>query len=101
MIFEYFPRLNGLSKITLESTTLKLMEEAGELSQAIAKFRGLNGEKVSMTEKEVLEKITSELIDVMQVCATMTYVLEDEYGVNLKDSLKDHIQKLKRKGYIL
>ena len=33
------PRLNALSP-TLESTALKLMEETGELAQAIGKFRG-------------------------------------------------------------
>ena len=32
------PKLNGLTP-TLESTALKLMEEAGELAQAIGKFR--------------------------------------------------------------
>ena len=35
------PRLDGLSP-SLESTTLKLMEEAGELAQAIGKLRGLS-----------------------------------------------------------
>ena len=74
MLFKYFPELNGLDKITMETTALKLMEEAGELSQAISKFRGLNGEIVNMSEKEIVEKIVSELLDVMQVCATMTYV---------------------------
>ncbi len=65
MLFKYFPELNGLDKITMETTALKLMEEAGELSQAISKFRGLNGEIVNMSEKEIVEKIVSELLDVM------------------------------------
>lgn len=100
MNFKYFPRLNGLNKITMETTALKLMEEAGELSQAISKFRGLNGEKVEMAEKDVLEKIVAELLDVMQVCATMTYVLEDNYMIDTQKSLEAHVEKLKRKGYI-
>ena len=58
MLFKYFPELNGLDKITMETTALKLMEEAGELSQAISKFRGLNGETVNMSEKEIVEKIS-------------------------------------------
>lgn len=33
------PKLNGLNP-TLESTALKLMEETGELAQAIGKYRG-------------------------------------------------------------
>lgn len=100
MIFKYFPKLNGLKKITMETTALKLMEEAGELSQAISKFRGLNGEEVNMTEKEIVEKILSELIDVMQVCATMTYVMEDKYEIDMEEALKEHIAKMKRKGYL-
>lgn len=84
MLFKYFPELNGLDKITMETTALKLMEEAGELSQAISKFRGLNGEIVNMSEKEIVEKIVSELLDVMQVCATMTYVLQKKYDINME-----------------
>jgi len=100
MILKYFPELNGLDKITMESTALKLMEEAGELSQVISKFRGLNGEKVDMSEKEIIEKMVSELLDVMQVCATMTYILEREYSINIEEKLQDHLDKLKRKGYV-
>lgn len=100
MLFNYFPKLNGLSKITMETTALKLMEEAGELSQAISKFRGLNGENIELTEKEVLSKIVDELLDVMQVCATMTYVLEDKYGADVEAALEKHVEKLKKKGYV-
>ena len=100
MNFKHFPKLNGLEKITMETTALKLMEEAGELSQAISKFRGLNGEQVNMSEDEVLEKIVLELLDVMQVCATMTYVIEDSYKIDINEALEDHIKKLKSKGYI-
>ena len=39
------PKLNQLEP-SLESTALKLMEEAGELAQAIGKFRGLSGEHI-------------------------------------------------------
>lgn len=100
MLFKYFPELNGLDKITMETTALKLMEEAGELSQAISKFRGLNGETVNMSEKEIVEKIVSELLDVMQVCATMTYVLQKNYNINMESELEKHIDKLKKKGYV-
>ena len=84
----------------MESTALKLMEEAGELSQAISKFRGLNGEEVTHSEKEIVEKISSELLDVMQVCATMTYVLEDKYDINMQELIEEHIEKMRKKGYI-
>jgi len=51
------PRLNQLNP-TLESTALKLMEEAGELAQAIGKFRGMNGEKAALPKEEVITLIS-------------------------------------------
>lgn len=93
------PKLNNL-KPGLESTCLKLMEEAGELAQAIGKFRGLNGEKVDLEDKEVVEKISNELLDVAQVAISMMFVLEENYGINIKEKVDDHVKKLVTKGYI-
>lgn len=93
------PKLNNLTP-SLESTALKLMEEAGELAQAIGKFRGLNGENVTLSEKEIMEKISEELLDVAQVAVSMMFVLEEKYNINIEEKLKEHIEKLKRKGYI-
>ncbi|MGB9812081.1 MAG: MazG-like family protein [Thermovenabulum sp.] len=94
------PKLNGL-KPTLESTALKLMEEAGELAQAIGKFRGQSGEKVTMGEKEVLDKIARELLDVAQVAVSMMFVLEENYNIDTNEKIRQHIEKLKAKGYIV
>jgi NTP pyrophosphatase (non-canonical NTP hydrolase) len=96
-----FPKLNGLNTISMESTALKLMEEAGELAQAISKFRGLNGEKDIMTESDVADKIASELLDCMQVCASMSYIIEDVYNINMNDKFKQHVDKLANKGYYI
>ncbi len=93
------PRLNNL-KPGLESTCLKLMEEAGELAQVIGKFRGLNGEKVSLEDKEIVERISKELLDVAQVAISMMFVLEETYGINIKEKVDDHVKKLVAKGYI-
>ncbi|MDF2531922.1 MAG: MazG nucleotide pyrophosphohydrolase [Clostridia bacterium] len=93
------PRLNNL-KPNIESTALKLMEEAGELAQIIGKFRGLNGEKFEMTEKEVIEKMSEELLDVAQVAVSMMFVLEETYNVDIEEKVQQHIQKLIRKKYI-
>ncbi|AIS53093.1 MazG nucleotide pyrophosphohydrolase [Thermoanaerobacter kivui] len=93
------PKLNNLTP-SLESTALKLMEEAGELAQAIGKFRGLNGENVTLSEKEIMEKVSEELLDVAQVAVSMMFVLEEKYNINIEEKLKEHIEKLKRKGYI-
>jgi len=94
-----FPKLNNLTP-GLESTCLKLMEEAGELAQVIGKFRGLNGEKEVLDEQGLVDKISEELLDVAQVAVSMMFVLENEYDINIHDKLDEHIEKLKRKGYI-
>ncbi|MGB9791375.1 MAG: MazG-like family protein [Thermacetogeniaceae bacterium] len=93
------PRLNNLTP-TLESTALKLMEEAGELAQAIGKFRGLSGEQRVLSEKQVVELILRELLDVAQTAVSMMFVLEEEYGADVGAALERHIKKLIQKGYL-
>lgn len=93
------PRLNQLNP-TLESTALKLMEEAGELAQAIGKFRGLSGEKVQMDESTVVPEIARELLDVAQTAVTMMFVMEEQFDIDIEILLQDHYQKLERKGYL-
>jgi NTP pyrophosphatase (non-canonical NTP hydrolase) len=93
------PKLNQLNP-TLESTALKLMEEAGELAQVIGKFRGLSGEQVCMDEKEIVVQIANELLDVAQTAVTMMFVLEDQFGIDIEDAVQRHCNKLERKGYL-
>ncbi len=93
------PRLNNLSP-TIESTAIKLMEEAGELAQGIGKLRGLSGETEKREEKEVMNIIARELLDVAQTAASMMFVLEEYYGVDLEQAREEHIEKLVKKGYL-
>jgi len=96
------PKLNNLTP-SLESTALKLMEETGELAQVIGKFRRLNGESVhvGMSEKEVEDNLISELLDVAQVAVSMMFVLEEKYSLDIDEKITEHIEKLKRKGYLV
>jgi len=94
------PRLNNLTP-TMESTALKLMEEAGELAQAIGKLRGMSGERCAVDEGEVLARITRELLDVAQTAVSMMFVLEEHYGVDIDKALDEHINKLIEKGYLV
>ncbi len=94
------PRLNQLNP-TLESTALKLMEETGELAQAIGKYRGLSGEKISMDEGTVVKEIARELLDVAQTAVTMMFVMEEQFGIDIDSVLWEHHQKLERKGYLI
>ncbi|MEA1961406.1 MAG: MazG-like family protein [Bacillota bacterium] len=93
------PRLNQLNP-TLESTALKLMEEAGELAQCIGKFRGLSGERVSMSQEEVVNEIAKELLDVAQTAVTMMFVMEEDYHISIDELLQGHWDKLVNKGYV-
>ncbi|MGI9952105.1 MazG-like family protein [Moorellaceae bacterium AZ2] len=93
------PRLNKLTP-TMESTALKLMEEAGELAQAIGKLRGMSGEKIQVEEQEVMRAITRELLDVAQTAVSLMFVLEEHYGVDIQQALEEHVDKLRRKGYL-
>jgi len=92
------PRLNRLNP-SLESTALKIMEESGELAQAIGKLRGLNGERRRINEEEAMQYVAKELVDVAQTAVTMMFVLEEQYGIDIESILEEHIIKLKRKGY--
>ncbi|MFZ3132017.1 MAG: MazG-like family protein [Desulfosporosinus sp.] len=92
------PRLNRLSP-SLEGTALKIMEESGELAQAIGKFRGLSGERQRLEEEEAMQMVARELVDVAQTAVTMMFVLEEQYGIDLEAILKEHIAKLRLKGY--
>lgn len=93
------PKLNNLQP-NLESTALKLMEEAGELAQLIGKFRGLNGEHIEMSSSEVFDKISMELLDVAQVAISMMFVLEDKYDIDIDEKVEHHLDKLIKKGYM-
>ncbi|HZK84921.1 MAG TPA: MazG-like family protein [Desulfosporosinus sp.] len=92
------PRLNRLSP-SLEGTALKIMEESGELAQAIGKFRGLSGEQQRLEEEDAMQLVARELVDVAQTAVTMMFVLEEQYGIDLDVVMKEHIEKLRHKGY--
>ena len=76
------------------------MEEAGELAQAIGKYRGMSGEATLLEETQVVQLIVEELVDVAQTAVTMMYVLEEAYGVDLEQTLRKHVEKMLSKGYM-
>lgn len=95
----HLPKLDGLTP-TMESTALKLMEEAGELGAAIGKVRGMSGERVVMEDEAALRHVAEELLDVAQTAVTMMFVLEERHGVHIGEILDTHVAKLVRKGYL-
>lgn len=93
------PRLGGL-RPTLESTALKLLEEAGELAEMIGKYRALSGERRAQPPQQVMSGIGQELLDVAQTAITMMFVLEEQHGVDIQSLLHEHVRKLAAKGYL-
>lgn len=81
-------------------TCLKIDEEAGELVQFAGKKSGMSGE-IFIDDSDVINKgIVLELIDIMQCCVTMLYLLVDKYDINVNEILKNHMNKLKSHGYL-
>lgn len=94
-----FKRLNGLDP-TVESCTLKVIEELGELLQVIGKGRGMSGESVTMDNREWAINSIKEALDTAQAGTTMARVLCEEYDIDLNVMVELHELKLKEKGYL-
>jgi len=97
------PKLNGIQP-TLESTVIKLSEEVGELARLIGKGQRMsmeNNQEVTEMQANWLGEIVEELLDVAQTTITMAFKLEDDFGVSLEEGLDRHIDKLKRKNYLI
>ena len=86
------PRLNNLSP-TIESTVLKLMEEAGELARAVLKYMAGDG------QADLLADVARELLDVAQTCISMVFVLEESHQIMVESLTGEHLAKLVDKGY--
>lgn len=90
-----------LVRPSMESTAIKLMEEAGELAAAIARFKGYSGIQIATQDRrELARDCARELLDVAQTAITLMFVLEEQYGVDVESARSEHIEKLVRKGYL-
>ncbi len=96
--FLQLPRL-ALPDVTLLTTVCKIQEEVGELSQYLGKKAGASGESAKLRQAEVLEGCCCELLDVAQCCFTMMYILAERYQMPMETIVKEHVAKLRRKGY--
>ena len=94
-----FPILNNLNP-TVESCTMKVLEEVGELMQLIGKGQGKSGERVDLEKPEWALKTASESIDTAQAAITQMVALCREYGLDADTLMELHEQKLREKGYL-
>ncbi|MDF2635290.1 MAG: MazG nucleotide pyrophosphohydrolase [Pelosinus sp.] len=100
----YLPKLNNLTP-TLDSTLLKIMEEAGELARAVLHFLPYENmlfpkEDIPSVAEDLLAEVATELLDVAQTCVTMLFVMEESYGIQVDTLIHEHISKLEHKGYL-
>lgn len=99
----YLPKLNHLTP-TLDSTLLKIMEEAGELARAVLAFlpyQDWSSEEIEKNDlaSHNLSEVVAELLDTAQTCVTMIFVMEEQISFKIDDLLTDHLQKLVAKNY--
>ena len=94
-----FPILNGL-KPTVESCTMKVLEEVGELMQLIGKGQGKSGESSNVTNLIWAIKATEESLDTAQSAITLAHTLCKEYGIYMDGMMENHEKKLKEKSYL-
>ena len=97
------PKLNQLSP-TLNSTLLKIIEEAGELARATLTFlpyERLKGSEIAelSVAQGALAEVNGELLDVAQTCVTMIFVMEESYSIEIAQLIERHLDKLENKGY--
>jgi len=100
-----FHKLNGLTP-TVESCTMKLIEELGELLQLIGKGQGTSGEKINLEPElepwETLEsRMLDEAFDVAQSAVTMIFTLCEKMGYSPFLWEQVHENKLRSKGYLV
>lgn len=82
-----FPKLNGLEPPSLDLQMLKVVEELGEVSQAICK-----GESPT--------RILEELGDAAQTIVTLMFVISEQFRIDLLIWQRMNEQKLFSRGYL-
>jgi len=96
-----FPILDNLTP-TIESCTMKMIEELGEFLRIISKGKGLSGEKRwDKTENNLALEMISEAFDVAQSAVTMIHTISNQYGINVDVQRNRHEMKLKERGYLV
>jgi len=94
-----FPVLNNLTP-TVESCTMKFLEEVGELMQLIGKGQGKSGESHDINDLEWAVRSVEESLDAAQSATTLAHTLCRDYKISMDDLLYNHKLKLKKRGYI-
>jgi len=73
-------------KWTIPGQIKKILEEAGEVAEAIGEDDPVN--------------TIREALDTMQTCATLINMVLDDYNMSLDRFVAEHEAKLRKKGYL-
>jgi len=102
--FVSLPKLNGLNP-TLESCTMKVLEETGEVMQLLGKGQRKSGESKNsilvIDDKEYGILLACEAMDLAQSALTMMYEVCGKFGIIEEDIIRSHEEKLLLKGYLV
>ncbi len=79
-------------KVDEEFILLKLMEEVGELAEAVLTLNGKSRPEKKISKKEAKKKLAHELADVVGI----VMVCGDVYGVDLEKAIKEKWLKWKK-----
>jgi hypothetical protein len=93
------PRLS-IPNVSLESTVLNISVALGRFAQFIGKFNGASGEARTKTPEEMTTGCGLNILHIAQCCFTMLYILEHTFLMDIQKLVKEHVAKLKVRGYI-
>ncbi len=93
------PRLT-IPGVTLDNTVLNISVGVGRFAQWSGKFSGASGEKTIYSADQIIRGCSLNLLHIAQCCFTMLYILEDTFLMDIDQLVKEHIHKLKIRGYV-
>lgn len=107
----FMERLRGLFPPTVNlyrydnygllAQTMQLSEEVGELAESVGLLTGATGKrKARGGHMEAGRRVIEEVLDIMQVCAGLLYILQARDGHNMDVQHRQHISKLQQRNYI-
>ncbi|MBO8171465.1 MAG: nucleotide pyrophosphohydrolase [Bacillaceae bacterium] len=93
------PRLT-IPGVTLDNTVLEISVGVGRFAQWIGKFSGASGETRVKTQEEIWKGCGLNLLHIAQCCFTMLYILQQTFLMDTDLLVQEHIEKLKKRGYV-
>ena len=78
---EKLKSLSLKNKKTAMEISLKLVEETGEVSEAVLKMLGTNGMAYKVSSENPVDNVKEECVDVMMIATSLIYKLDGESAI--------------------